>query len=227
MKNARLPLKITNFRGDWFCFSNFYPVTVTFDDVKYGYVETAYVAAKTLDLEARRVLSLEFNPRLSAGQGKRIGKGFKERGLLRPDWHEVNVDIMRSLLIQKFSYSILKRKLLSSFTAELVEENTWHDIFWGVCVGQRDGIVCQKGLHEPIGENWLGRLLMEVRTSIVAGTFTPQLGLEPQRRPQAPPPVASVEPLSSSPLPPVEPVSEPTSQQSSPEPSGSLFLPFD
>jgi predicted NAD-dependent protein-ADP-ribosyltransferase YbiA (DUF1768 family) len=55
---------------------------------------------------------------------------------------------MEQLLRQKFAGP---RAFLLAATspAELIEGNTWHDTFWGVCDG--------------IGENNLGRLLMKIR----------------------------------------------------------------
>ena len=62
------------------------------------------------------------------------------------------MDIMRRLLKQKFSYSGLKMLLLSTGNDKLVEGNTWGDHFWGACNGH--------------GENWLGKLLMEIRSEL-------------------------------------------------------------
>ena len=56
---------------------------------------------------------------------------------------------MRDLLVQKFGSGQLREKLLATGDAELVEENTWGDTFWGVCNGRR--------------ENMLGTLLMDIR----------------------------------------------------------------
>jgi predicted NAD-dependent protein-ADP-ribosyltransferase YbiA (DUF1768 family) len=60
---------------------------------------------------------------------------------------------MREILIAKFSQNEdIKGKLLATGDTELIEGNTWGDTFWGVCRGE--------------GTNWLGKLLMEVRTEI-------------------------------------------------------------
>lgn len=39
------------------------------------------------------------------------------RALSVSDWHDVSLNVMRDLLQQKFTYSISRRKLLSTFTA--------------------------------------------------------------------------------------------------------------
>jgi len=67
----------------------------------------------------------------------------------RYDWDEVRVDIMHSILISKFSDIHLMDKLVATGNAELIEKNSWGDVFWGVCKG--------------VGENRLGKLLMGLR----------------------------------------------------------------
>jgi ribA/ribD-fused uncharacterized protein len=148
--------KIDSFTGVWACYSNFHTKTVLLDGVKYRAVEHAYQAAKILDPQKRLVLSLDFNPNLTAGQAKRIGQNLD----LRKDWPEVKIPVMRDLLVQKFSDLELRTKLLASGDRELVEGNWWHDEFWGVCMGTDR---CKYGPHWPGGENHLGKLLMEIR----------------------------------------------------------------
>lgn len=46
-------------------------------------------------------------------------------------------------------HSDLRKKLLATGDAELVENNTCGDVFWGICDG--------------VGENHLGKILMLVR----------------------------------------------------------------
>ena len=156
-----IPTEIRGLFGEWRFLSNYHPCSVTLDGEVYASTEHAYQAAKTLNLKERekfRYAGIE--PR----DAKKMGGHIK----LRPDWEEVKVGIMRDLLMQKFYPTILRRKLLATFSAELVESNWWHDCFWGVCCGEYvlDGVVrkCKQGPHEPVGENQLGKLLMEVRT---------------------------------------------------------------
>jgi ribA/ribD-fused uncharacterized protein len=147
--------EINRFAGPWAFLSNFYACPVNYEMVVYPSVEHAYQAAKTLDLELRKKLT---EPTVTAGQAKRYGARLTKRGQQRVDWFEVNLAIMKELLVQKFSRSILKRKLLSTFGAQLVEGNDWCDNFFGVC----SCIPCQEAKIE--GQNQLGKLLMEVRT---------------------------------------------------------------
>lgn len=53
-------------------------------------------------------------------------------------------------------------KLLATGGQELIEGNRWHDTFWGRCVCER----C-KGT----GQNWLGRLIMQVREELRKGAW--------------------------------------------------------
>lgn len=132
---------INEFRGKYRFLSNFYPCIVLDEfDNKYPSVEHAYQAQKTLDRKLRKCF---LNG--SAGQAKRNGK----RIILRDDWEEVKLNVMEDLLRQKFQNDDLKRLLVETGDAELIEGNTWGDQIWGVCNGT--------------GKNMLGILLMEVR----------------------------------------------------------------
>lgn len=169
MKGGVLPTLIDRFEGPWGFLSSFSPVEVmlcidhlgapwsvlTGDCVsieEYASVEHAYQASKFLDPELRA--RFRYNG-LTPGQAKRLGENLKSKR--RKDWEDVSLEMMKGLLIQKFKYSILRRKLLSTFMAKLIEGNWWHDNFWGDCLcGERPEC-------EAPGLNHLGRLLMEVR----------------------------------------------------------------
>jgi len=59
---------------------------------------------------------------------------------------------MKSCLQEKFSDPLLRKKLLATGNATLIEGNTWGDTYWGVCKGK--------------GQNKLGKLLMELRSEL-------------------------------------------------------------
>ena len=46
----------------------------------------------------------------------------------------------------------LKEKLLATENEDLIEKNTWHDYYWGICNGR--------------GKNMLGKILMRVREEL-------------------------------------------------------------
>jgi ribA/ribD-fused uncharacterized protein len=146
---------IRRFTGDYAFLSNFAASPVEFADpgeapVTYRSVEHGFQAAKTLDPAARQRLA-EIGSPLTA---KRFGR----RVVMRDGWDELRVGVMRDLLRQKFAREPFRTQLLASGNAEIVEGNTWHDQLWGDCE-------CPGHAAEP-GENLLGRLLMEIRSSL-------------------------------------------------------------
>jgi ribA/ribD-fused uncharacterized protein len=137
---------IDRFDGEHRFLSNFLPEPVVFARIEYPTVEHAFQAAKTHD----RALKLAVTAAPSPGAAKRMGRKLP----LRADWERVKTDIMRTLVRLKFStHQELRELLLATREARLIEENTWDDTFWGVCKGK--------------GQNWLGRILMEVREELV------------------------------------------------------------
>lgn len=139
-----LPSKIESFSGEWRFLSNFYPCLITHEGLRFASVEHAYQAAKFLAPEVR----YKFLEPMRAGEAKRLGRRVK----LREDWEEVKLSIMLDLLRLKFSPPFMQASLLSTGEAELIEGNSWGDHYWGVCMG--------------MGENHLGRLLMQVRAEL-------------------------------------------------------------
>lgn len=132
---------IDSFKDSYRFLSNFYPCLVELDGEVYRSIEHAYVAAKSLDPVVRELIRMIDTP----GQVKRLGREL----VLRPDWDDVKLPIMTDLVTQKFTDVGLRKLLVETSPAELVEGNTWGDTFWGVCDG--------------VGRNHLGRILMSVR----------------------------------------------------------------
>jgi len=133
---------ITEFKGEYRWLSNFYPCDVTWASLHFPSVEHAYQAAKFNDVDVQRSFQ-----NLTAGEAKRQGRD--KRLKIRPDWDKIKLDVMEYLLTQKFLNHELRRRLLATQDAELVEGNWWGDKFWGVCEGE--------------GLNHLGKLLMKIR----------------------------------------------------------------
>ena len=132
---------IDRFAGEFGFLSNFYPAPVTLDGVEYPTVEHAFQAAKTLDESERAWIRRAQTASIAKKRGREVA--------LRDDWESIKVDVMRDLLRRKFAIPELKIWLRATRGRDLVEGNTWNDRFWG----QVDGV----------GQNWLGRLLMEIR----------------------------------------------------------------
>lgn len=141
--------EITSFKGRHRFLSNFWPAKVCLNGVFYPTVEHAYQAAKFQNPSTRNRIRVASSP----GQAKRIAR--KMPGLC-DDWEQVKIAVMKGLLLEKFSEGSLRRQLLATKDAELIEGNAWGDTFWGVCNGR--------------GQNHLGRLLMEVRSELESRT---------------------------------------------------------
>ena len=141
--------KIESFHGEYRFLSNFWPCRIEFEGQVFPTTEHAYQAGKTFSKKEREQFTTVVAPVLTAGQAKKAGA----KVTLRPDWRHINIDLMRELNFQKFSTNPeLKEKLLATGDAVLEEGNTWGDTFWGICNGA--------------GENWLGKVLMEVREEL-------------------------------------------------------------
>lgn len=132
---------VAGFFGPYRFLSNFYTVDVWFEGILYPSTENAYQAAKCFNLEQRE-LFLNCNASEAKNKSKLI--------VSRPDWSDIKIDIMRSVLVEKFNRHLdLRTKLLETESKFLEERNYWNDQFWGTCNG--------------IGENNLGKLLMSIR----------------------------------------------------------------
>lgn len=144
---------IDSFRGEYEFLSNFYPSLLIVDGQPYSTIEHAFQAAKTDDPVLRENIRTASTPR----DAKKLGRSVP----LVADWDQKRLDVMASLVQQKFQdHRDLKLRLLFTGKKVLVEGNTWKDQFWGVT---KDGD----------GKNHLGTILMKVRDQIRAseGSF--------------------------------------------------------
>ena len=132
---------IDSFHGEYAFLSNYYDSPIFYDGILYPTVEHAFQAAKTTVFIQRIIIANKKTP----GQAKCAGR----KVTLRDNWDDIKLYIMKELIILKFTNPKLKSALLNTKDAELIERNTWNDTYWGICNG--------------IGENHLGKILMEVR----------------------------------------------------------------
>lgn len=124
--------------------SNMYEAHFEWEGIVYTTVEAAYQSAKTLDMDERKKIAT-MNPVAARSAGRRLQ--------LRPNWDNIRVSVMQSILVAKFEQNtILAKRLVDTGDALLEESNNYGDTFWGVCNGE--------------GENYLGRLLMHIRSYI-------------------------------------------------------------
>jgi ribA/ribD-fused uncharacterized protein len=137
--------KICGFFGLFRFLSNFYVLEngICLDEIYYPSVEHAYQAAKWPVDQRKKFLDME------AWRAKKYGK--LAPGFNRKQWDKKKVGLMNGLCRQKFDKNDKLRKMLMMTEDALLEErNAWGDRFWGTDV---DGV----------GENTLGRILMNIR----------------------------------------------------------------
>lgn len=148
---------ILQFNGKYRFLSNFWPLRINYKGRSFLTVEHAFQSQKTL-VESERYLINWIVDRgvlrpTTPGEAKRAaGKKANPPITLRADWEDVKLPIMEELLRIKFTDPGLRRQLLSTGDASLMEGNVWGDSYWGVCDG--------------IGENHLGLLLEKIRAEI-------------------------------------------------------------
>jgi ribA/ribD-fused uncharacterized protein len=96
------------------------------------------------------------------------------RSYSRPDWNEIEIDVMRWCLQVKLkqNWDKFANLLVSAGAMDIVEETTEHDRFWGAEPTKND-------LNTLEGINALGRLLMEIRGEIQKKTRTPATVVNP------------------------------------------------
>lgn len=141
-------MKITQFRDENRFLSNFYYAPVIYEGIEYKTSENAFQAAKCANPADRQQFA-----NLSPLDAKRIGK----KVALRPDWEDVKFDIMREIVLAKFTQNEdLKIKLMYTKGAYLEEGNTWGDTVWGI------------DMRTGQGENNLGKILMQIRDQFIA-----------------------------------------------------------
>lgn len=121
----------------------------------YKSAEHAFQAAKCAnDIDQEKVRKA-----VTAAMAKSIGRRVK----LRQNWESEKVAVMEQILHAKFEDEKMKQLLEQTKGFEIIEENRWHDIFWGKCT-------CHN--HKSKGKNILGEILMLIRDKdILANIF--------------------------------------------------------
>ena len=128
---------IYGFQGKYRFLSNFWI------EPDGSHVEGEYQAAKCANTE-----DVEKFKGLTPGQAKRLGRNIK----VVDYWDSAKVTIMRNLVVEKFKNPKMAEMLLATGDEEIVEGNTWGDKFWGQV--------------NHVGQNHLGKILMEVRKQL-------------------------------------------------------------
>lgn len=140
--------KITAFRGEYAFLSNMYEHPQFFRTnlgipLEFQCAEAAFQARKTVNPSVIQKFTEMTGPQTKA-YGRKIS--------LIKHWDIHRVDYMKLTLQDKFADPLLRQKLLDTGDAQIIEQNWWHDDFWGVCTNH--------------GQNQLGKLLMEIRNEL-------------------------------------------------------------
>jgi len=133
-----------------------------FDGLRYHSAEAAYQAQKTLDPELRKQFADKRDNRgkyigVTPEEAKRLGAALD----LRPDWENVKLSVMFDIQKAKFEQNpYLRNDLVKTEHRDLLHLNKHNDRFWGVV---------EEGVRgEYTGENYLGQILMQLRSEFIA-----------------------------------------------------------
>ena len=129
-------------KDKYFFLSNFYPCDIELEIdgkiCKFKSTEAAFQAQKHPEIADKwsQIKPLE---------AKRLGE---ELVVTVPDWTHYQLYAMAKALHEKFKNRYLLLQL-KNIKEEIIEDNYWHDTFWGVCKGE--------------GKNMLGKMLTNIK----------------------------------------------------------------
>jgi ribA/ribD-fused uncharacterized protein len=138
---------ITEFKGDYKWLSNFQPVDIILNNIKYPTVEHAYMSMKSNDIKWKELCA---NRLISPSVIKKESREIK----LVENWLDIKIQVMKKCLIQKYFQEPYKTLLLNTNDEYIQEGNMWGDTYWGVC------------LKTKKGDNNLGKIIMSVRNKL-------------------------------------------------------------
>jgi len=155
---------IDSFSAEHRFLSNFFDAPFSWGDRSYPTVEHAFQCMKTVNPRQREYVLAARTPAEAKERGQKVD--------LRPDWEQIKHRVMASAVRAKFvGNRRLTTLLVATAPARLVEGNRWHDREWGVCFCSACG---------GTGDNWLGRILEDVRAELAV-----QLATIPEPTPHA------------------------------------------
>jgi ribA/ribD-fused uncharacterized protein len=138
---------ILEFKDEFSFLSNFHPCNVVVDKMVFPSSEHAFMSFKNNSDEWKKECQ-RFD--LTPGKIKRLARKVE----LVSCWEDIKIDVMMQVVWFKFFQNKdLMEKLLATGNQNLVEGNWWDDKFWGVCLKS----------NPNVGENHLGRILMNIR----------------------------------------------------------------
>jgi len=150
--------KILGFKDEHSYMSNMFKCNIIFHDKftqenrVYNSSEQCYQAFKAWEKDDFLKIATENNPYKCKKLGRQV--------LLDEGFDEQKISLMKKIVYAKFRQNEEIQKLLvDTFKDEpcyIEETNNWKDTFWGVCDG--------------VGENHMGKILMEVRLLLSTNT---------------------------------------------------------
>jgi len=146
---------IAKFKDEYSWLSNFswYGFTDRYN-VEWKTNEHYYQAHKTNDRNWR--MSIRNCEDVKGNPDPQTAKKYGRRAPKVDNWEYIRKEVMEEGLRMKFdAHPKIKKLLLGTGNAELIEGNHWCDNYWGMCY-------CEK-CEGTVGMNWLGRLLMALR----------------------------------------------------------------
>lgn len=158
---------IHTFRKEHGFLSNMADAEIDYEGVRFPSTENAYMWEKCRDCKVTQeiihgeqgfIVEIPWLEYCQTYPPNEVKKKSREV-TLREDWNDVKLKIMYNILVLKFTQEPFKTKLLATGTENIVEGNYWQDTFWGVDLKETPNV----------GENWLGRLIMDIRTKLKNG----------------------------------------------------------
>lgn len=135
---------------EYFEFSNDQPFDIDDKGIVYPSVEHFYQAQKTNDKDLQKRIANANTPAVAKQMGRRLPKE-----LLRDDWNDIKIIVMRAALNVKFYRGTIYHNRLLDTNHKIINYNNDHDSFWGVCD-------CNACIKTPFYNN-LGEMLMDIR----------------------------------------------------------------
>lgn len=132
------------------CFSNFSPHEIHLEGLDWPTVEHYYQAHKFVGTSDEPI-SMAIRAAESPEEAAKLGRD--RTRVVRPDWEEAKLTIMRKAVLTKFLTHEDIREILLGTEDELIVEDSPTDYFWGCGA-------------DKMGENHLGKVLMSVRAQI-------------------------------------------------------------
>lgn len=144
------PIGIVKFSGEFRFLSNFFMHSVFYKGEEFKSNEHAYQYRKTDSPMWKEAIKDCASPSEARKQGRMAP--------IVDNWDEIKYGLLMDINVVKYQDPILRKKLIETSPYYLIEGNTWHDNYFGVCS-------CYLCKHKKSFNN-LGKILMRIRSEI-------------------------------------------------------------